>query len=156
MVTTRRNNNQVQQAAQALLSLSNSGNRRNQGASAGRSNNIPAGSRRTSTWFDELMRFNANKNNFCIPRRGTPDYNKIMTEVRKQARASAPSAGASSSGQAGNSRRASAPPAGASSSGRAGNSRRASAPPVPAGPSQSGASRPVRQRNPVDRYKNRN
>ena len=154
MVNTRRSNNQAQQAAQALLSLRNSGNRANQGANAGSSNNnLPrafvANQGRNSSWFQELMKFNANQNNFCIPKRGTPDYNKIMAEVRKRVparrsrRNSAP-AGASSSGQARNSRRASAPPA------------PAGPPPVPAGPSSSGASsRPQRQRNPVNRYKNR-
>ena len=147
MVNTRRSNNQVQQAAQALLSLRNSGNRANQGANAGSSsNNLPrafvANQGRNSSWFQELMKFNANQNNFCIPKRGTPDYNKIMTEVRKRVPAR-------------RSRRNSAP-AGASSSGQARNSRRASAPPVPAGPSSSGSSsRPQRQRNPVNRYKNR-
>ena len=103
MVNTR-SGNQVQQASQALVPRS----------------------RRTSTWFDELMKFNANRNNFCIPRRGTPDYNKIMAEVRNQA------------------------PAPASGPRR---SRRSNS--APAGPSSSGSSRPVRQRNPVVRYKNR-
>ena len=98
MVTTR-SGNQVQQASHALVPRS----------------------RRTSTWFDELMKFNANRNNFCIPRKGTPDYNKIMAEVRNQAPA----------------------PAGPR------RSRRSNS--APAGPS----SRPVRQRNPVVRYKNR-
>ena len=148
MVNTRRSNNQVQQAAQALLSLRISGNRGNQGANAGSSNNnLPrafvANQGRNSSWFQELMKFNANQNNFCIPKRGTPDYNKIMTEVKKRVPAR-------------RSRRNSAPPAGSSSSSQARNSRRASAPPVPAGPSSSGSSsRPQRQRNPVVRYKNR-
>ena len=103
MVTTR-SGNQVQQASQAIVPRS----------------------RGRSTWFDELMKFNANRNNFCIPRRGTPDYNKIMAEVRNQA------------------------PAPASGPRR---SRRSNS--APAGPSSSGSSRPVRQRNPVVRYKNR-
>ena len=133
MVNTRSD----KMAAQALLSLrdGDEGNSRSRKRNSRNTGKQKGKSRRggNNSWFQELMKFNSNQDNFCIPRRGTPDYNKIMSQVR-------PSSGPSLSSRRSNRNSIPPPPAGP--------------PPVPAGPAPS-SSRPVRQRNQVVRYKNK-